>query len=196
MIRNRLRRHVSVRRGVPVQNGGTCPCRAPASRCHGCRRPAAHRSGIYRIAKPMRRSSERIGIGAMDQPHMMQRHLAGGEFQHRRLAFVDVHHDLLAAGQQVSGGEGVAMRHLVQLVRAGDHPHRAIRRGAVGERHPGGDDVGWFQSPVGRVLVPRNIARIALLLDEECCPSTGYRDRSGPPPHPGCGGGGSARSAR
>ena len=109
----------------------------------------------------------RVRIGAVDQPHVVQRHLAGGEFQHRRLALIDIHHDLLAARQQVLGREGVAMRHLIQLVRRRDHPHGAVRRGAVGERHPGGDDVGRLQPPVGGILVPRDVAWIARLLDEE-----------------------------
>ena len=39
-----------------------------------------------------------------------------------RLALVDLDRDLLAAGQQVVLGEGVAVRDLVGCVRAGDEP--------------------------------------------------------------------------
>ena len=98
---------------------------------------------------------------------MVQRHLAGSELQHHRLALIDVHHDLLTARQQVRGGEGIAMWHLIELVRAWDHTHRAVFCGAVGERDPCGDDVRRLQAPVGRVLVPRHVARVAPLLDKE-----------------------------
>ena len=74
----------------------------------------------------------RVGIGAMDQPDMVQRHLAGLQLQHAGLRVVDLDHDLLAAAEQVVGAEGVAMRNLVQHVAAGDHPHGAVRGGAVG----------------------------------------------------------------
>ena len=83
---------------------------------------------MYRIGEADPPVVGRIGIRAMDQPHMVQRHLAGGEFQHRRLALIDIDQDLLAARQQVLGGEGVTVRHLIELVRRRDHPHRAVRR--------------------------------------------------------------------
>ena len=70
------------------------------------------------MAKPMRRSSEGLGSGAVDDAHVMQRHLAGLQFDRHRLRRIDVDRDLLAARQQVVLRERVAMRHLVEQVGA------------------------------------------------------------------------------
>ena len=84
-----------------------------------------------------------------------------------RLRLVDLDRDLLAAREQVVAMEGVEVRQLVDRVRARDELHVAVLRRRVGERDPGGDDVGRLEPPVGRVLVPGDEAGAARLLDEE-----------------------------
>ena len=55
----------------------------------------------------------------------------------------------------------------VCLVRPRHHSHRPVRLGAFGERRPGGHDLGRLETPIRAVLVPRDIARVVRVLDEE-----------------------------
>ena len=59
------------------------------------------------------------------------------------------------------------MRHLVELVAGGDDRHRAVRRVARGQRHPGGRDIRRGEAPISRILVPRDKGRIGRFLDKE-----------------------------
>ena len=104
---------------------------------------------------------------AVHQQHVMQRHLARLERHVDTLAVGHVDGDLLAAGQQVVAGEGVAMLELVLEMAARPELHGAAFDRCVGEGHPGGDDVVGAEPPVGRVLVPRHEGRRVRLLGEE-----------------------------
>ena len=46
----------------------------------------------------------RVGVGAVDQADVMERHFASLQFQHFRFALVDLYRDLLAARQEIAFG--------------------------------------------------------------------------------------------
>ena len=96
-----------------------------------------------------------------------RRHFA--RLQHDVDDLLDIHfdRDLLAAREQVVLAPGLAMLDDAALMRARNHPHAAALDRARREGHPGGDDVGGLQSPVGRVLVPAHIGVRTRLLQEE-----------------------------
>jgi hypothetical protein len=83
-----------------------------------------------------------IGFAAMNQPHVVQRHLARLQHKIDGRGPVRIDCDLLAAAQQIIGREGVAMPHLLAFVRSRNHPHGAILERAFRNRDPGGDDIG------------------------------------------------------
>src|SRR6185295_14685971 len=72
----------------------------------------------------------------------------------------------LSAREQVVGMKRVDVTHLMPMA-AGDDLHVAVAGRAVREADPRGHDVWLTQSPVGRVLMPGDVARAARLLREE-----------------------------
>jgi hypothetical protein len=56
----------------------------------------------------------------MDEPHVMQRHLAGTQGDDPSFRAIDLDHDLLPACQQVVLGESIAVGDLIELVAAGE----------------------------------------------------------------------------
>src|SRR6266542_7159531 len=101
----------------------------------------------------MRVGHEMARAGAVNDQDVMQRHLPRLEEDVGGLRLVDLHRDLLAAGEEIVGIEGVDVGHR-RPVTPGDDPHVAVTRRALGEGHPCGDHVRLAQPPVRRVLMP------------------------------------------
>src|SRR5690606_23492042 len=108
-----------------------------------------------------------VGLGAVDEQHVVQGNLAGLQFDGDGFALVDLDGDFLPTGEQVVLGEGVAVGNLRLPVRARDDLHGAIGGDGGGEGDPSGDDVAFVQAPVGCVLMPRDVGGVARLLDEK-----------------------------
>ena len=98
---------------------------------------------------------------------MMQRHFARLQHNGDGVFFVHLDGDFLAAREQIVFREGVPVRNLFLRVRAGNEAHRAVRFIAGRECDPRGDDVGFIEAPVSRILMPGNEGRIACFLDEK-----------------------------
>ena len=96
----------------------------------------------------MRRSAVVFGSEPWTSRIWVQRELAGAQRHVHGVRLVHVHLDLLAAGQQIIGGEGVAMGDLVQPVRTRQEFHRAAGHRGVAEGDPGGDDIGRLEAPI------------------------------------------------
>ena len=109
----------------------------------------------------------RVGRRAVNEAHVVQRHLAGMQGDDPPPRTVDLDHHLLAARQQIVFGEGVAMGDLIELVAARDVLDRPVRLGPWCEGDPRRHDIGFAEPPIGRVLVPRHEGLIGRLLDEE-----------------------------
>ena len=108
-----------------------------------------------------------IGIGAVDQLHVMKGHLTWLQHHIHRVVLIDVNFDFLAAGQHVLLGKRVFMRHHLHLVGTRHKAHAATLDGGGAKRNPGGHDIGWIQSPIGKVLMPADKIRGLRLLGEE-----------------------------
>jgi len=109
----------------------------------------------------------RVGRRAVNEAHVVQRHLARTRGDDPPLGMVDLNHDLLPARQESVFGKGVAVGDLIELVAAGDVLHRPVRLGRRCEGDPRRHDIGLTQAPTGGVLVPRHQGRIGRLVDEE-----------------------------
>jgi hypothetical protein len=102
----------------------------------------------------------------VDHQHVVQRHFARLQDDVGGLALVDLHRDLLAAGEEVVRVKRVDVRH-ERPVAAGHDAHIAVLHRARREGHPRGEDVRLAQSPVRRVLVPGDEAGAPRFLREE-----------------------------
>ncbi len=107
-----------------------------------------------------------IRARTMDQQQVMQRHLARSQYEIDGLALVDIGQHGLAARQHVVPIAGVAM-HERRVVAARNNPHAAIPAVRWRKGQPGGRRVGRAQSPIGRVLMPGHVVRLARPLVEK-----------------------------
>ena len=108
-----------------------------------------------------------VRLRSVNQPDVVQGHLALGQDHIDRLAFVHLDLDLLPPRQHVLLGEGVAVRQLILQMAAGHDPHAAAFHRARREGDPGGDDIGLREPPISRILMPADPLAIAGILDEE-----------------------------
>ena len=127
-----------------------------------------------------------VATGAVNDSHMMDRHLAGLENAGDRVRFVDVDGDLLVGEQHVGAaliGRLVGFRRC--RMGSGNDAHRAVFDSAWLKRYPDDADIVRLHVPIIGVLMPGDEFGPARLLDEEArAPAEDIRDRECPRPHP------------
>src|SRR3954469_7350272 len=79
----------------------------------------AYGGGKVADCKPDPAVPSAVGLRAVDQADVMQRHLPRLQHDINGFALIDLNADLLAAAEHVVGGEGVAMRQLIPEMAAG-----------------------------------------------------------------------------
>ena len=119
------------------------------------------------MAKPMRRFVEGFGSDPWISRTWCNDISPGFNGNSTALLSSTFHHDLLAAAEQIISGESVTVGNLVQLMRSGNDSHRPVLVNALAKGNPGRNNIGWLQSPVCRILMPRNEAGIPRLLDKK-----------------------------
>ena len=97
---------------------------------------------------------------------MMQRHLARRQAYRHRLVLLDLHLELLPAGQQIVLLESVVVHDRSAAVRSRHEAHAPVRLVRLRERDPGAHFVGAVQTPVVEILVPGHVGSTARRLDE------------------------------
>src|SRR6266849_8991411 len=102
----------------------------------------------------------------MDDRNVMQGYLTRVNDYVDCLCFVHLDCDLLTTRQRVVRLIGVSLRKERVLVRPRNHPHAAIFRNTFRERYPGGCDLWWMKTPVGRILMPGDVFLVSRHLGE------------------------------
>src|SRR3546814_7977610 len=107
------------------------------------------------IRRPPRstRTDTRFPYTTLFRSDVMEGDLPRVQDEVDRLPLVDLHRDFLATGQQIIIAESIDMRHLNPM-RAWNDPHAAALAVARRYCHPGANDIGLVETPIGGVLVP------------------------------------------
>ena len=97
----------------------------------------------------------------------MERHLARRQDDVHCLGVIYLDCDFLAAAQQIVGREGVLVRQLVKFMRSGDDTHASVFPRARRERDPGRHNIGFGETPISRILMPRYARPVERILNKE-----------------------------
>jgi hypothetical protein len=107
--------------------------------------------------------SRLIGRRGVENLVVVQRHLPSLQLHINRGGFIDIDGDFLPAGEHGTRLPGVIVCNDLPHVGAFDHPHRAAGLRGVRQRDPYRDRTVRLQVPIGRVLVPADVAPVAWL---------------------------------